>query len=294
MAAAFKKMNPVAGGDVVADGSGTLRRPLAPPVDPPPPPVSFTVQEVLKKVRRANKAAAGGPGGTDYLTLGAWFDEDDAVSEALTSVLNLIAAGSVPPAIVRLLTAGRGLCVPKDDKGGLRPIVVGAVLLRLIGSLALQKESTAINRYFLEPHPIQFGVGVQGGCELMAAAVEAHLGANPSHISMGCDAANAFNSVCRSKLWPVLRERFSSLEAFVRVLYGAEADILFADGDDLVVVKNAVGTRQGCSCGSFIFALMIHPYLIQSFQFGGVGVLVVVITIHTATTTQWSSPTITH
>jgi hypothetical protein len=204
------------------------------------------VQEVLKKVRRANKAAAGGPGGTDYLTLGAWFDEDDAVSEALTSVLNLIAAGSVPPAIVRLLTAGRGLCVPKDDKGGLRPIVVGAVLLRLIGSLALQKESAAINRYFLEPHPIQFGVGVQGGCELMAAAVEAHLGANPSHISMGCDAANAFNSVCRSKLWPVLRERFSSLEAFVRVLYGAEADILFADGDDLVVVKNGVGTKARC------------------------------------------------
>ena len=47
------------------------------------------------------------------------------------------------------------------------------------------------------------------------------------------------------------------------MLYGAEADILFADGDDLVVIKNSVGTRQGCSMGSFIFALMIHPYLIR-------------------------------
>jgi hypothetical protein len=62
------------------------------------------------------------------------------------------------------------------------------VLLRLIGSLALQKENTAISRYFLEPRPIEFGVGVLGGCELMAAAVEAHLGSNPSHIFMGCDA----------------------------------------------------------------------------------------------------------
>jgi hypothetical protein len=137
------------------------------------------------------------------------------------------------------------------------------VLLRLIGSPALQKESTAISRYFLEPRPIQFGVGVQGGCELLAAAVEAHLGSNPSHISMGCDAANAFNSVCRTKLWSVLRRRCSPMEAFVRVLYGIKADILFADGDDLVVVKNSVGTRQGCSMGSFIFALMIHPYLIR-------------------------------
>jgi hypothetical protein len=262
-AARFRTLNPMAGVDVVPDGSETLRRPLAPPTDPPPPPVSFTVQEVLKKVRRANKSAAGGPSGTDYMTLGAWFHEDDATSETLTTVLNLIAAGIVPKSIVRLLTAGRGLCVPKDEKGGLRPIVVGAVLLRLIGSLALQKENTAISRYFLEPRPIQFGVGVQGGCELMAAAVEAHLGSNPSHISMGCDAANAFNSVCRTKLWPVLRRRFSSMEAFVRVLYGTEADILFADGVDLVVVKNSVGTRQGCSMGSFIFALMIHPYLIQ-------------------------------
>ena len=31
----------------------------------------------------------------------------------------------------------------------------------------------------------------------------------------------------------------------------------------LEVVLNNVGTRQGCSMGSFIFALMIHPYLVQ-------------------------------
>ena len=90
-------------------------------------------------MRRASKSAAGGPSGTGYMTLGAWFHEDDAMSETLTTVLNLIAAGTVPKSTVRLLTAGRGLCAPKDEKGGLRPIVVGAVLLRLIGSLALQK-----------------------------------------------------------------------------------------------------------------------------------------------------------
>ena len=77
----------------------------------------------------------------------------------------------------------------KDDKGGLRPVVVGAVLMRLVGSLALQKEGDAIVRYFTEPRPIQFGVGVQGGCELMAAAIDAHLYANKSHITMSCDAA---------------------------------------------------------------------------------------------------------
>ena len=155
--------------------------------------------------------------------------------------------------------------------------------MRLVGSLALQKEGDAIVRYFTEPRPIQFGVGVQGGCELMAAAIDAHLYANKSHITMSCDAANAFNSVCRTKLWTELRRRFPSLEAFVRVLYSRTSNILFqsdgppgSDGEApdatdssdasnsrLEVVLNNVGTRQGCSMGSFIFALMIHPYLMQ-------------------------------
>ena len=117
----------------------------------------------------------------------------------------------------------------------------------------------------------------------MAAAIDAHLHANKSHITMSCDAANAFNSVCRTKLWTELRKRFPSLEAFVRVLYSRTSSILFqsdgppgsggaaadvADGGGagngrLEVVLNNVGTRQGCSMGSFIFALMIHPYLVQ-------------------------------
>ena len=135
--------------------------------------------------------------------------------------------------------------------------------MRLVGSLALQKEGDAIVRYFTEPRPIQFGVGVQGGCELMAAAIDAHLYANKSPITMSCDAANAFISVCRTKLWTELRRRFPSLEAFVRVLYSRTSNILFqsdgpqgsgaaaADvvvGDDagncsLEIVLNNVGTR---------------------------------------------------
>ena len=264
---AFRKLNPQAGVDTF-DAPGhpeTLRRALAPPVDIAPPPITFTVQEVLKKVRRANKAAAGGPSGTDYMTLGTWFHEDDALSQALTRVLNLIAAGKVPEPIVQLLIAGRGICIPKDEKGGLRPIVVGSVLMRLVGSLAIQKESAAINKYFLQPRPLQFGVGVQGGCELMASAIESHLRVNPTSIVLSCDAANAFNSVCRSKLWDVLRAKFPSFYALVRMMYGSEASIIFSEEGvpSPSVVKNSVGTRQGCSLGSMIFALMIHPYLLQ-------------------------------
>jgi hypothetical protein len=228
--------------------------------------------EVLKKVRRANKAAAGGLSGTNYLTLGTWFHADDALSQSLTIIINLIAAGEVPEPIAQLLIAGRGICIPKDEIGGLRPIVVGSVLLRLVGSLAIQKESAAISRCFLSldfdvavspARPFQFGVGVQGGCELMASAIEAHLESNLTSIVLSCDAANAFKSVCRSRLWGVLRDKFPSLFALVRMMYGSEASIIFAEEGVLLpsVVLNSVGTRQGCSLGSFIFALMIDSPL---------------------------------
>ena len=273
LTAAFKKLNPVAGVDSF-DDSEIPRRPLNPPLDVAPASISFTVKEVLKNVRRANKAAAGGPSGTDYLTLGTWFHADDALSLSLTRIINHIAAGKVPNPIVQLLIAGRGICIPKDEKGGLRPIVVGSVLMRLVGSLAIRKESAAITQYFLSldtdiaapspTRPFQFGVGVQGGCELMASAIEAHLGVNPTSIVLSCDAANAFNSVCRSKLWGVLRAKFPSLYALVRMMYGSEASIIFSEEGvpHPSVVKNSVGTRQGCSLGSMIFALMIHPYLV--------------------------------
>ena len=273
LTSAFKKLNPVAGVDPF-DDSGSPRRPLCPPLDVAPPAISFTVKEVLKNVRRANKAAAGGPSGSDYLTLGTWFHADDALSLSLTRIINLIVAGKVPEPAVQLLIAGRGICIPKDEKGGLRPIVVGSVLLRLVGSLAIRKESAAINQYFLSldsdtapsspSRPFQFGVGVQGGCELMASAIEAHLGVNPSSIVLSCDAANAFNSVCRSRLWGVLRAKFPSLFALVRMMYGSEASIVFSEEGIAhpSVVNNSVGTRQGCSLGSFIFALMIHPFLV--------------------------------
>ena len=74
---------------MVAGFSEVTRRALDPPRDSPLKPISFNVQEVLKKVRRANKAAAGGPNGTDYMTLSTWFAEDDATSAVLTDVLSL-------------------------------------------------------------------------------------------------------------------------------------------------------------------------------------------------------------
>jgi hypothetical protein len=82
-----------------------------------------------------------------------------------------------------------------------------------------------INDYFLKPSATQFGVGVPGGCELMASAIACHLETFPSHIDISCDARNAFNSYSREKLWRPLHEHFPKLYAFAKMVYGEAADI---------------------------------------------------------------------
>ena len=67
----------------------------------------------------------------------------------VVDVLNLLAAGKVPAPVAELLNAGRGVCAPKDEEGNVRPIVVGSVFLRLLGSLGLQLNRGPCDDYFM-------------------------------------------------------------------------------------------------------------------------------------------------
>ena len=153
-------------------GPPTLRRPINPPTGPLPPPLQFTSEQVVSKVRNSDCASSGGPTGHTYLHLRDWFAVDDTYSTAMTATLNLIMAGNVPESTKAILNAGRGVVIPKDDAGALRPIVVGHVILRLCGALSLKLSAGAVDRYFMGGGAKQFGVGVANGCGLMASAVE--------------------------------------------------------------------------------------------------------------------------
>ena len=240
------------------------RRPLDPPSGPLPPPLTFSVEEVMRRVRRANKASAGGLSGSNYKSMQAWFSAEDSLAEKITSLFNLIAAGKVPPTIIPLLTAGRGVALPKASGVGLRPVVVGSIILRFVGTLALVQQSARIASHFLEPKPLQFAVGLAGGCELMISAITALLDVHPEWVDIAADAKNAFNSFCRTKMWGPLLEHFPNLAALGRLMYGEASSVIFhEDGVGRTEVKSGVGTRQGCSWGSFLYCLTIQPLLQQ-------------------------------
>jgi hypothetical protein len=69
----------------------------------------------------------------------------------------------------------------------------------------------------------------------------------------------------RSNIWASLEARFPALAAEVKFIYGIPSEVLLADSDlgDAVAVLNDVGARQGCPFGTFLFALVLHPILLQ-------------------------------
>ena len=178
---------------------------------------------------------------------------------------NSIIANKVPPSIIPLLTAARGLAIPKDEDGNLRPIAVGGVLLRFVASLALGLSHKETDAYFLGAHAKakQFGIGVASGCNLMAAAIESHLRQNPTHIAIGADSRNAFNSYDRSVMWAIARTHFPHLECLLRLMYGASAPIFVPTDSTPAIISNEIGSRQGCSWGSFLYCLALEPVLNQ-------------------------------
>ena len=241
-----------------------MRRPFSVHWDSDPAPLVFTVEQIVAKARSLDNAKASGLSGTSNRLLKLWFSDVDVTSKAMTGVFNLILAGKVPDEAASLLISGRGVVIPKDELGGLRPIVVGHVIVRLIGSLALSMCRQDIIKFFLSPNPLQFGQFLPGGCELMAASIRAHLESNPDHVDISCDAKNAFNSWCRTRCWAPLRSRFPKLFTLGRFLYGGTASIIFPEpGCDVEEILNSVGSRQGCPWGSFLYCLSIHASLVR-------------------------------
>ena len=133
------------------------------------------------------------------MTLRAWFHggDDDALLNHLTTVLNLILASKLPAASRALVCASLCVPLPKNDKGEVRPIAIGLCLLRLASVMCNTRAADDLRRHF---RPLQFGVGVRGGSELMLAAVRAHLELNPDHLLISTDAASAFQAWDRGRL----------------------------------------------------------------------------------------------
>jgi len=142
---------------------------------------------------------------------------------------------------------------------GIRPICIGEALRRLAGHIVLRKFQQLIACALL---PLQFGVAVPSGVEIMFNLVRIISHAHPDWAVCGTDIKSAFQRMPRLHVIRTLRahDLLSHLLPFFASFYLDPATCSFGT---LFTFLSAEGCQQGCPIGSFAWAIGLHPLLMK-------------------------------
>ena len=211
---------------------------------PTPPPAILCKSIVLKCVSSFPKGSAPGPSGLhpSHLREATRCPSPDQANQfmsLLTTFVNLLAAGRTPSDVTPYL-CGATLLTSKKKSGGHCPIAVGEVLQRLVSKCLSSHSRAAINSLLI---PLQLGVGLRGGCEVIVHAMSKLTTSLPDDRSwtLMLDFTNAFNSISQQAMFEGLRNIFPAyLLGWNRAIL-ANCYIIWAVTQSAVVVECSKG-----------------------------------------------------
>ncbi|MDO9354341.1 MAG: reverse transcriptase domain-containing protein, partial [Solirubrobacteraceae bacterium] len=184
----------------------------------------------------------------------------------MTAIIQMIINDEVAPEIRQRINAARLIAVPKPpkqkgDKPGIRPITVNECFRKIAQAVAVKSVSESAIRHF---DGLQYGISVEGGCEILNHRISK--GITDCRILVALDAKNAFNTPWRAAIAAELRRnpQFHSLVNQWNFCYSKHTELHFRRGDTEKVIMSQRGTRQGDVLGAFLFALVIHPVLVEA------------------------------
>ena len=246
---------------------------LHPPSAHPPPALPSTAPYVIfdsKAVsklilrRRSSDAAPGLSGWTESLLLPLLGHKD--ILDALTTLLQDIAAGNLPDQARQLLLASSLVPTKKGEDGsGVRPIAVSETFVKLATIYLL--DSLPANTVTDLLAPLQLGCGAPGGAEVAIHIAQANIITHPSHATLKLDLANGFNSMRRDWMLEQLF-RHPALGHLWRIAnwsYHKPSPLLVVSkGEVAAVLSSETGPKQGCALGCLLFCLGLQPLLTRA------------------------------
>ena len=179
----------------------------------------------------------------------------EAGMDAVLALVNAILAGDLPE--WEWFTASR--LVPLVKKAahpgalqGVRPIAIGEVWARLVSMCAM----AACPNIGPSLAPLQVGVGVRGGAQVLGHAIRAGVKAHPEDVTLQLDFKNAFNMIHRGAMLQAVASRAPQLLKFAQWTYQKASPLRLPGAPpDVPALWSKPGVRQGDPCGPLFFAL---------------------------------------
>ena len=164
---------------------------------------STSGEQVAKAIRTFKQGLAAGPSGlrAEHLKVAINYpptNRTNKVLEAVTKMVNVLAAGELPEEAVPFFSGAR-LYAGNKKCGGIGPIAVGDIIRCLVSKCFYYGLAEKVSKMLA---PFQLGVGVKGGCEALIHTIKAIL-EEPDTDRDSCsilqvDLQNAFNRVDRA------------------------------------------------------------------------------------------------
>ena len=107
-----------------------------------------------------------------------------------------LAQGVVPESIVDAVRLGRMTALRKFD-GGVRGIVVGDVIRRLVSRTVAQQMSATVES---ATAPFQYTLSTRAGCECIAHALEGLTDLDPNTTIISIDGISAYDQISRAAM----------------------------------------------------------------------------------------------
>jgi hypothetical protein len=145
--------------------------------------------------------------------------------------------------------------IPLKKNPGVRPIGVGEVLRRIIGSAVMNILAEDVQAAC---GPLQLCAGQRAGCEAAIHALKRIHDSQQSEAVLMVDAENAFNRLNRKVMLANTEILCPTMATFVRNCYSTSPSMFVTGG---VKIKSNEGTTQGDPIAMAIYAIGISPLL---------------------------------
>ena len=245
------------------------KRPLL-PRDPPPPgllarmpdsPFQLDEDKLAQNIRKARRGAAPGPSGMTNEHLFTLLESEDDLS-LFSQFAGILARADIPPNALEVIRRGQMSALRKAN-GGVRGIVVGDTLRRLVARTIAQQIGDAVER---ATSPFQYALKTRAGCECVSHMFQTLLDLDPRATILSVDGVGAFDLISRNAMKAGLShlEEGDKLLPFVRLFYSSPSTFLWEDDVGTVHhIPQGEGGEQGDPLMPLLVALGQHTALLE-------------------------------